>query len=83
MVDNNLIENKIDFNILVNNDPISIQVKGVQSVIDAISENNISAYIDLTNYTVGTYEVEVKLENNDSRVKFVVSNKVSVVISAS
>ncbi len=67
----------------VNNDPISIQVKGVQSVIDAISESNISAYIDLTNYTVGTYDVEVKLENNDPRVKFVVSNKVSVVISAS
>ncbi len=66
-----------------NDEAISVQVKGVQSVIDTITENNISAYIDLTNYIVGTYEVDVQIENTDPRVHFVVSNKVSIVISNS
>ena len=64
-----------------NEAPISVQVKGVQSVIDSINESNISAYIDLTNFTAGTYDVDVKIENTDPRVKYVVSSKVNVVIS--
>ena len=66
-----------------NDDPISVQVKGVQSVIDSINESNIAAYIDLTNYTVGTYDVDVQIENTDPRIKYVVSNKVNVVITES
>ena len=66
-----------------NDDPISVQVKGVQSVIDSINESNIAAYIDLTNYTAGTYDVDVQIENTDSRIKYVVSNKVNVVITES
>lgn len=62
---------------------ISVQVKGVQSVIDTISEENISAYIDLTNYTAGTHDVDVKIESIDPRVQFVVTSKVNVVISNS
>jgi len=64
-----------------NNNPISIQVKGVQSVIDSITSDNISAYIDLANYKAGTYDVDVKIESTDSRVKYVVSSKVNIVIS--
>lgn len=60
---------------------IEVQVKGVQSVIDAITNDNISAYIDLTNYGVGTYNVDVQIDNNDPKVKFVVSTKVNVVIT--
>lgn len=66
-----------------NDDPISVQVKGVQSVIDSINESNIAAYIDLTNYTAGTYDVDVQIENTDPRIKYVVSNKVNVVITQS
>ena len=66
-----------------NDDPISVQVKGVQSVIDSINESNIAAYIDLTNYTAGTYDVDVQIENTDPRIKYVVSNKVNVVITES
>lgn len=61
--------------------PVQIQVKGVQSVIDTISEENISASIDLTNYTEGTYDVDVTVNQNDPRVKYVVTSKVNVVIS--
>lgn len=66
-----------------NDDPISVQVKGVQSVIDSINESNIASYIDLTNYTAGTYDVDVQIENTDPRIKYVVSNKVNVVITES
>jgi len=65
------------------NDPISVQVKGVQSVIDTITEESISAYIDLANYTAGTHDVDVKIESTDPRVTFVVTSKVNVVISNS
>lgn len=63
------------------NDPITVQVKGVQSVIDSISEENISAYIDLANFEVGESEVDVIVENNDPRLSFVVMNKAKIVIS--
>jgi len=62
---------------------IPVQVKGVQSVIDNITEENINAYIDLANYTTGTYEVDLHIENTDPRVKFVVTSKVTIVITNS
>ncbi len=62
-------------------EPIVVQVKGVQSVIDSINEENVSAYIDLANYKEGEHEVDVVIENNDPRLNFVVTNKVKIVIS--
>jgi YbbR domain-containing protein len=59
---------------------ISVQVKGVQSVIDSITEENVSAYIDLSGYAVGEYEVELKINNDDPRVSYVVTNKVKIKI---
>lgn len=64
-------------------EPIQIQVKGVESVINSITKENIEAYIDLANYKEGSYEVDVKVDSNDPRVKYVVSSKVKVVISKS
>ncbi len=66
---------------LVGSNNVPIQVKGVQSVIDAISADNISAYIDLSGYGVGDYEVDVKIANDDPRVNYVVSSKVSISIT--
>ncbi len=74
-VGSGLIVNRTDDN------PIAVQVKGVQSVIDAITEENISAYIDLANYTPGTYDVDVKIESTDPRVTYVVASKVNIVIT--
>ncbi len=67
---------------IIGKDGITVIVKGVQSVIDSINENNIEAYIDLENYQVGEYpEVEVKIENSDPRLNFVVSSKVTVTLT--
>lgn len=66
---------------LVGTSSVPVQVKGVQSVIDSIDENNISAYIDLTGYNVGDYEIEVKLDSDDPRVNYVATTKVKISIS--
>lgn len=61
---------------------IPVQVKGVQSVIDSINADNLSAYVDLTGYSAGnSYEVDVKLENDDPRVNYVVTTKVKISIT--
>ena len=81
---NNIRANNLGSGLTVNrtnDDPISVQVKGVQSVIDSITEDNISAYIDLANYTEGTYDVDVQISSTDPKVKYVVSNKVNIVIT--
>ncbi len=75
-LDDNLKVNLTDAN------AIAVQVKGVQSVIDNITEENISAYVDLSGYTAGDYEVELKIENDDPRVTFVVTSKVKIKITA-
>lgn len=63
-------------------DSIVVQVKGVQSVIDSLKPEDINAYIDLSKYGAGTYnDVEVKIDNNDPRLTFVVSNTIGIKIS--
>ena len=62
-------------------DSIKVIVKGVQSVIDNVSAASINAYIDLEGYTVGEYNVPVKIDNNDPRLNFVVSSTVKVKIT--
>lgn len=59
---------------------IAVQVKGVESVIDSITEENISAYVDLAGYGVGDYEVDLKIDSDDPRVTYVVTNKVKIKI---
>ena len=62
-------------------DNISVQVKGVQSVIDSVKAEDINAYIDLSKYTTGEHDVEVKIDNNDSRLSFVVNNTIKIKIT--
>jgi len=66
---------------LVGSAEVPIQVKGVQSVIDSINSDNISAYIDLAGYGVGDYEIDVKIDSDDPRVNYVVATKVKISIS--
>lgn len=63
------------------NSNIIVQVKGVESVIDAIKPEDINAYIDLSKYGVGDYDVEVKIDNQDPRLSFVVTNNIGVKIT--
>lgn len=62
---------------------IDVQVIGVESVISSLDSNNsdITAYVDLSGYTVGQYSVPIQIEGSDSRLKYVVSKNVSVLIS--
>ena len=60
---------------------ISVQVKGVASVIEDITAEDIQAYIDLDGLTAGDYEVEVKIDNNNPLVSYVASNTLRIRIT--
>ena len=47
---------------------VSVQVIGVQSVIDIIDEEDIKVYVDVEGYDVGTHEVDVIVKCDDVRV---------------
>ncbi|MCM1052656.1 MAG: CdaR family protein [Ruminococcus sp.] len=66
---------------IVGTNSIKVIVKGVQSVLDTVTENTINAYIDLENYTAGEYDVQVKIDSNDPKVNYVVSSTVKVKIT--
>lgn len=68
-------------NIVGTNSNVNVIVKGVQSVIDSITSENITAYLDLEGYGVGEYEVPVKIENDDPKLNYVVSSVVKVRIT--
>ena len=54
---------------------VTVNVKGVSSVLNNITADDINAYIDLKDYEPGEYEVEVKVEGTDSRVQYVSKTK--------
>ena len=79
------VPNGLTANLASNEDRnISVQVIGVQSVLDALGDNptGIEAYVDLTGYnTPGTYSITVQVEGNDSRLQYLVTKDVNIVIS--
>ena len=60
---------------------ITAQVKGVASVLEGIQDDEINAYIDLSGFGVGENEVEVKIENNNPLITYVVSTTVRIRIT--
>ncbi len=64
---------------------IEIQLIGVESVINAIDENttDITAYVDLTGKTAGRYTVDVMVEGSDSRLQYIVTKKVEIILTNS
>ena len=61
---------------------ITVNVKGVKSVIDNITADDINAYIDLEGYTAGTHEVEVIVTGTDLKIQYIAkTKKVSVIIT--
>ena len=67
-----------------NDRTITVIAKGVSSALENLEASNIKAYIDLSGYTAGTYEVEVKLQTDDSRYTLVsTTSKVNIKISKS
>ncbi len=53
-----------------NSTRVTVTVKGVDSVIKNIQATDINAYIDLTGYTEGEYEVPVNVEGMDVRASY-------------
>lgn len=45
-------------------------LKGVQSVIDNIQPSSVRAYVDLTGYGLGTFDVDVQVEGQDLTVTY-------------
>lgn len=54
---------------------VTVNVKGVSDVINSISSDNISAYVDLSGYGEGEYDVDVNVEGSDVRVQYVAKTK--------
>lgn len=54
---------------------VTIILKGVESVIKDISASDVTAYLDLSGYTEGEYEVDVQVEGNDTRVEYIAKTK--------
>lgn len=49
---------------------VTVNLKGVQSVINSITADDITPYVDLEGYDVGEYEVEVKIDGTDNKVQY-------------
>ena len=65
-----------------NSSKTSVVIKGTKSVIDSIDESMIKAQVDLSNYTEGEYEVEVKVSGDDNKATYTSkTTKIKVKIS--
>lgn len=62
-------------------DGVTVQVKGVTSVIDEITMDDLVAYADLSGLSKGVHEVDVYIEDNNPLLSFIVSGKIKVEIS--
>lgn len=60
---------------------ITVQAKGVASVLEDIGDARVNAYIDLAGYGVGDHEVEVKINNTNPLITYVVSSTVRIRIA--
>lgn len=49
---------------------VTVVVKGSEDAIKDISANDITAYVDLSNYGVGEHEVEVKVTGSDLKLSY-------------
>lgn len=50
---------------------ITVTIKGVNSVIENISSDDIIAYVDLKGLGVGTHNVQLQIEQSDVKVEYV------------
>ncbi len=66
---------------VISSETISVQVKGVASVISPIDAASISSYVDLAGLGVGIHEVDVQINNVNPLVTYLVSSKIRVEIT--
>lgn len=66
---------------IISTNKTTVQVKGVRSNIDQIQANNIKAFVDLSGLGEGTHEVEVKVDNKNPLINYVVSSTITIKIT--
>lgn len=70
------LDDKYSVQGLTQNDiQVTVNVKGVESVLKDLTSEDITAYINLKGYGPGEYEVPVKVEGTDSRLQYLSKTK--------
>lgn len=85
-ISNNILPKNLSSGLTVNMidaKDITVQAKGVASVIEKLNDEDISAYVDLSGLGVGEHEVEIKIDNKNPLVNYVVSSKLKIKITES
>lgn len=67
--------------VIASSQKTQVQVKGVLSNINNIDTSNIKAYVDLSGLGEGTHDVEVKIDNNNPLVNYLVTSTITVKIT--
>ncbi len=73
----NLADGLIAQTVGENSNIVTINVKGVQSVLSSLDPSTIKAYVDLKGLGVGEHEIPIEVSGNDLRVKY--SSKITKV----
>lgn len=58
-----------------NSTRVTVILKGVESVINELTSEDVTAYLDLKGYGEGEHEVEVKVEGTDLKVNYTAKTK--------
>lgn len=68
---------------LVSSSDSNVEVKaiGTEGILSNLDASTIKAYVDLQSMDVGTHEVQVEVESNDTRIQFIVTKRVDIVIA--
>ena len=68
---------------LVSSSDSTVEVKaiGTEDILSNLDTSIIKAYVDLQSMDVGTHEVEIEVELNDTRIQFIVTKRVDIVIT--
>ncbi len=54
-------------------DSVTVKIKGVTTIVNDITADDINAYVDLNGLGVGTHDVEIKVVGDDARVEYLPS----------
>ena len=67
--------------VYVEDSSVEVKVIGTEDILNNLDISCINAYVDLEGLDVGTHNVEIEVESSDSRLQFVVTRKINIVIA--
>ena len=71
----NLADGYIVQGVSASDTSVSVTIKGVESVINDITSDDVTAYLDLSGYGEGIHEVDVLVTGDDVKVEYVAKTK--------